>query len=231
MMVAGLAGILGAGQALLDECTAAVGMPELAPGSFRIREHAVNAVSGLRGEATLPHEHAHRSFADIRTVIAASSLETRAQELALEAFRLIAEAEGAVHGKAPETVTFHEVGALDSILDICLASSLFARLAPDRFVCGPLPLCDGEIRCAHGEIPAPAPAVLRMLHGIPVRGFAGAGETVTPTGLALLKAFGAAFGPWPAMTLERETIAYGEKVFPGVPNGAIFALGGTTGYA
>ena len=225
MLVAGLAGLSGADQALLDAMTADIGMPELASGSFAVREHFVSAVGGLQGNVTLPHEHAHRSFTDIKKIIEASGMEKEARELALNAFARIAEAEGAVHGKTAASVTFHEVGALDSILDICLASSLFTRLAPARFICGPLPVCDGEIRCAHGEIPSPAPAVLRLLHGIPVHGLPCKGETVTPTGLALLLAFGAEFGPWPAMVLEREVIAYGHRVFPGVPNGAIFAFG------
>lgn len=226
-MVAGLAGLLGADQKLLDDMTAEIGMKELGPGSFTLETRMVNAVSGLGGAVSLPHEHAHRSFTDIRALIQASAMAPAAVELAVEAFRIIAEAEGAVHGKDAASVTFHEVGALDSILDICLAASLFARLAPAAFICGPLPLCDGVIRCAHGEIPSPAPAVLRMLHGMPVTGFAAAGETVTPTGIALLKAFRAEFGPWPAMILERESIAYGTKVFTGVPNGALFASGKT----
>ncbi|MDL2271444.1 LarC family nickel insertion protein [Desulfovibrio sp. OttesenSCG-928-I05] len=225
IMVAGLAGLLDADQKLLDDLTAAIGIKELGPGSFSLEKRMVNAVSGLGGAVSLPHEHAHRSFTDIRALIQAGAMAPEAKELAVEAFRIIAEAEGAVHAKDAASVTFHEVGALDSILDICLAASLFVTLAPVRFICGPLPVCDGVIRCAHGEIPSPAPAVLRMLHGVPVTGFAASGETVTPTGIALLKAFSAEFGPWPAMVLERETIAYGTKVFANVPNGALFAFG------
>ena len=77
----------------------------------------------------------------------------------------------------------------------------------------------------HGLLPAPAPAVLKLLRGAPVHGIASRGETVTPTGLALLKAFDAEFGPWPSMVLENEALVYGTKVFPDVPNGAIFAYG------
>lgn len=225
IMAAGLAGLLGADQQLLDSLVAAIGIPELAPGSFAVAPHMVNEVSGLIGRVSLPHEHAHRTFKDIRAIIRASTLEDPAKDLAEKAFRLIAEAEAAVHGKDIDEVRFHEVGALDSILDICLGAALFTHLAPQRFICGPLPLCDGVIHCAHGQIPAPAPAVLHLLHGVPVRGIPGAGETVTPTGLALLKAFGAEFGPWPAFTLERECLAYGNRVFPDTPNGAIFAFG------
>ena len=81
------------------------------------------------------------------------------------------------------------------------------------------------IRCAHGILPSPAPAVLRMLKGVAIQGFSGSGETVTPTALALLKALGASFGPWPSMIVEKTVISYGTKVFGGTMNGAIWALG------
>ena len=133
-----------------------------------------------------------------------------------------------MHGKSPDEVCFHEVGALDSILDICLACALLDRLAPERFVVGPLPLADGSVLCAHGHIPAPAPAVLALLSGVPVRPFAGAptaGELVTPTALALLRAFACDFGPWPAFRVTATALVYGSKVFPGTANGAVFAVG------
>lgn len=224
IMVAGLARVLDADQPLLDSLIAAIGLPELA-GALAVTPHSLNGVGGWQCAVSLPHEHAHRTLADIRAIIAASALTDRARELAIRAFALIAEAEGGVHGKPAETVTFHEVGALDSILDICLAAALFDRLNPGVLVCGPLPVCDGSVRCEHGALPAPAPAVMRLLPGIPVRGLPSEGETLTPTGVALLKAFGAIFGPWPAMTVTREALIYGTRVFPGVPNGAIFALG------
>lgn len=224
IMVAGLARMLDADQALLDELVAAVGMPELA-GSLAVVPHAVNEVGGWRCRVTLPREHSHRTLADIRAIIAKSSLTEQARALAEKTFAVLAEAEGAVHGKAPEEVSFHEVGALDSILDICLAAALFDRLRPGSFICGSLPVCDGAVTCAHGTLPAPAPAVMRLLRGVPVHGIPTHGETLTPTGLALLRAFGASFGPWPAMTITSEALVYGTRVFAHVPNGAIFACG------
>ncbi len=224
IMVAGLARMLEADQPLIDGLIAAIGLPELA-GGLTVLPHSLNEVGGWQCRVTLPHEHSHRTLADIRGIIRASALEETAKALAEKAFAILAEAEGAVHGKTADDVAFHEVGALDSILDTCLAAALFAKLAPARFVCGSLPLCDGAVRCAHGTLPSPAPAVMRLLRDVPVHGIASAGETVTPTGLALLKAFGAEFGPWPAMTIEREALVYGTRVFEGVPNGAIFAFG------
>jgi uncharacterized protein (DUF111 family) len=224
IMVAGLARLLGADQSAIDAHIAAIGMKELA-GSLEVVPHARNEAGGWRCRVALPHEHSHRTLADIVSIINAGSLTDRAKGLAVNAFRLIAEAEGAVHGKDADAVSFHEVGALDSILDVCLAAALFDALSPDLFVCGPLPVCDGTVRCAHGKLPAPAPAVMRLLHGIPVRGIPSSGETLTPTGVGLLSAFGASFGTWPAMTIEAEALVYGARVFENVPNGAIFAFG------
>ena len=119
----------------------------------------------------------------------------------------------------PEAVRFHEVGALDSILDICMACVLFTRLSPARFVVSPLPIADGEVVCAHGVIPVPAPAVLELLEGIPVRPFSGEGETVTPTAIALLRSLGATFGPWPAMLVENGLWSTGRVFSPMRPTG------------
>lgn len=148
-----------------------------------------------------------------------------AKRLATGTFTLLATAKASVHGKKPEDIHFHEVGALDSILDICMSCELFTCLSPSRFVVSPLPLADGSVTCAHGIIPVPAPAVLELLEGIPVRPFPDEGETVTPTALALLRSLGATFGPWPVMRVERRALIYGSRVFTNAPNGAIFACG------
>lgn len=199
-------------------------LPELS-GSVRLVRREVNHVGGWHAEVTLPHQHEHRALADIAALIAASGLSESAKRLSTAAFTLLAGAEAAVHGKKPEEVHFHEVGALDSILDICASCELFARLAPARFVVSPLPLADGAVTCAHGVLPVPAPAVLELLEGVPVRPFGGQGETVTPTGLALVRTLGAEFGPWPAMRVERRALVYGTRTFVDAPNGAMFAWG------
>jgi uncharacterized protein (DUF111 family) len=214
----------GFGQKELEEAVGALGIPELR-GRVRLIGRSCGAVSGWGLEISLPRESRHRNLEDIREIFGKSSLTPGARALALESFRLLAEAEAGVHGVAPSEVTFHEVGALDSILDAGLSSLLFDLIGPDLFVSGPLPLCDGTIKCAHGLLPSPAPAVLRLLKGVPVRGIESEGETVTPTGLSLLLAFGAVFGPWPEMTVDAQALCYGSRTLPGVPNGALFALG------
>ena len=223
IMLAGLLRMTETAEAELDQLLTSL-MPELT-GSVKLVRKEVNAIGGWHAEVSLPHQHEHRTLADILDIIAASGLSERGRELSAATFTLLARAEAAVHGKSPEDVHFHEVGALDSILDICMACELFARLAPTRFVVSPLPVADGHVHCAHGIIPVPAPAVVELMEGVPVRPFPVQGETVTPTAMALLKALGAEFGPWPAMRVDKRALAYGTKVFEGVPNGALFAFG------
>lgn len=224
MLLTGLARMGNVEQAELDAMVEAMGVAALA-GCVRLEERSVNHVAGYGCVVDLPHEHAHRDLSTIKGILRDSTMPEAARDLAVACFELLAAAEGAVHGKAPETVCFHEVGALDSILDIGVACQLFARLAPARLVCSPLPLADGGVHCAHGWLPTPAPAVLRLLEGVPVCAFAGKGETITPTAIALLKAFGAEFGPWPSMALRTQCLVYGGKVFENAPNGTIFAMG------
>lgn len=223
IFLAGLLRMTELSEAMLDERLAAV-LPELA-GSVRLVRRQVNHIGGWHAEVSLPHQHAHRTLADITMLIAESGMDETAKGLATGAFMLLADAEAVVHEKKPEEVHFHEIGALDSILDICMSCELFTLLAPSRFVVSPLPLADGSVACAHGIVPVPAPAVLELLEGIPVRPFPGQGETVTPTALALLRTLGAAFGPWPAMRVEKRALVYGARIFADAPNGAVFAWG------
>jgi uncharacterized protein (DUF111 family) len=224
MLVTGLALMAEMSQEGLDLLLADIRLPALVGGA-RLVERSVHAVSGWGLSVSLPPETAHRSLKDILAIIRGSSLSVGAKAYAEKAFSLLAAAEAGVHGIAPSEIRFHEVGALDSILDICLAAMLFDILSPALFVSSPLPLADGGVRCAHGFLPTPAPAALALLDGVPVRGFPGSGETVTPTAIALLKAFGASFGPWPAMRIERRALVYGSKIFPDAPNGAVWACG------
>jgi uncharacterized protein (DUF111 family) len=184
-----------------------------------------NHVLGFGLESLVPEETNHRHLSDIREFFGQADMTPKARSLALEAFQLLAEAEGFVHDLDPEEVHFHEVGALDSLLDMGLAATLFDLLSPDRFVCGPLPLCDGVIKASHGLLASPAPAVAHLLKDVWVTGLASQGETVTPTAISLLKTFGAEFGPWPEMVVEREALIYGGRFLPNVPNGAQFVWG------
>ena len=224
MLVTGLALMARVDQPTLDTMVAALDLPGFT-GSVIIKPTEVEGISGWRAQVSLPESHAHRSHADIRKIIRSSSLTPQAREYAEATFRILAEAEGVVHNRPPDEITFHEVGALDSILDICLSAALVDLLAPDQVRCSPLPICDGEVQCAHGLLATPAPAVQHLLRDIPVYGIDSWGETVTPTALAVLKAIKTEFGHWPKMTVERVARVYGSRVLPNIPNGAIFAIG------
>lgn len=193
--------------------------------TVKIATKLIGGIAGWHAYVDLPARHEHRSPADIAALIMASSLEEEAKKTALDCFSLLAECEAQAHGISAEEVHFHEVGALDSILDICGASLFYHLLAAPKVICGPLPIGDGHVHCQHGLLPAPAPATLALLQGLSTCPFAGSGETVTPTAAALLHSLKAQFGPWPHMRVEWTTLVYGSKVFPETANGAAFALG------
>jgi uncharacterized protein (DUF111 family) len=224
MLLCGLARLLDLDAAALEQRVARVGVPALA-GALQVLPRTVGGITGWTARVTLPHEHAHRGLAEILAIIDAGSLAPAARAVARRAFVQLAEVEAEMHGIAVEEVHFHEIGALDSILDVCLVAELHAELGSPAVTCSPLPVSDGVVRCDHGLLATPAPAVLRMLEGVPVYGVADAGETVTPTALGLLLAMDARFGLWPPMTIARTARAYGTREFTGVPNGALFAAG------
>jgi pyridinium-3,5-bisthiocarboxylic acid mononucleotide nickel chelatase len=165
-----------------------------------------------------PHEHAHRRLNDIKAIIDASSMPDAAKSRAHRAFEVLAVAEGRVHRISPHEVTFHEVGALDAIVDICGVAMALEQVGVDDIVCSPLPMGTGTTRSAHGVIPLPAPATLEILRGSPVYGVDVKGETVTPTGAALVKSLSSRFGPMPAMSLSAIGIGSGNADWKALPN-------------
>jgi uncharacterized protein (TIGR00299 family) protein len=162
--------------------------------------------------------HAHRPYRLIRDRLGGAAFSARAKRIALDAFRLLAEAEAHVHGVAPEEVEFHEVGSDDAIADITGVAALVDSLAIDEVHCSPVPLGRGLTRGAHGPIPLPSPATLEILHGIPIEGTDLRGETVTPTGAALIRTLATRFGPGPAMVLETVGVGAGRRSWPDRPN-------------
>lgn len=223
MMLTGLSRLCDVSEDELNAIVDQIGLEALS-NCAKVVPHSVNNISGWRAEIDLPHEHHHRTYATIIDLIESSTLDPDAKILASKAFKILGEAEAKVHNAQLSDVHFHEVGALDSILDTCVAAALFTRIAPKDFFCSPLPICDGTVNCEHGLLATPPPAVQEMLSGIPVYGVDASGETVTPTALAFLKAAGAQFGNWPECKIGTSARAYGGKVFPNLPNGAIFFL-------
>lgn len=152
----------------------------------------------------------HRTFRDIKKIISGSALSPGVKRLGTDIFRIIAEAEGKVHGIKADDVHFHEIGAMDSIIDIVGAAIALEAIGPDMVVCSPLPLGSGWTNTMHGRLPIPAPATLEILRGAPVAPSPVEFELTTPTGAAVMKA-AASFGPMPAMTIEKVGYGAGKK--------------------
>ncbi|HSP79449.1 MAG TPA: nickel pincer cofactor biosynthesis protein LarC [Myxococcaceae bacterium] len=192
-----------------------------------------HAISGTHLDVELDERevHPHRAYSDIREMIeGASTLPERAKERALAVFRAIGEAEAKVHGVSLEDIHFHEVGAVDSIVDVCGAAVVLELLGDPEVYAAPPPLGSGSIRVAHGNMPIPVPATLELLRDVPVR-FEGVGELTTPTGAALLKVLAHIGPPPPDFIVERIGYGVGTKDFRDRPNVLRASLGRAQGRA
>ena len=164
------------------------------------------------------HQHHHRGFSDIVAMIEGSTLSQTVKERATRIFRRIGEAEAKIHGVALEKVHFHEIGAVDSIVDIVGACIAVELLGVDVIHAAPPPLGTGFVETAHGRFPVPAPATLELLKGIPTQASSIPAELVTPTGAALLAEFCTSFGPMPAMTIDGTGYGAGTRDLGKTPN-------------
>lgn len=162
--------------------------------------------------------HRHRSFRDIRALIERSRLDPRVQERSIAIFTKLAAAEGRVHGVAPDKVEFHEVGAIDSIVDIVGTAIGLTELGVEAVYASALPLGSGTVRTRHGVIPVPAPATVDLLRGFPVRFGDGTGELVTPTGAAIVASLATAGEPLPPLRIEAVGYGAGSRTLEDRPN-------------
>jgi hypothetical protein len=181
------------------------------------RPHAGHDHEPGRGQRTHAHPHG-RSFAEIRRLLSVAKLEASVQERALAIFEALAAAEGHVHGVPPERVHFHEVGAVDAIVDVVGAAFGLARLGIEWVSATPVALGGGSIDTEHGRLPLPAPATLELLRGLPSVPAHADFETVTPTGAAILRSVVDEFGPMPALTVERIGHGAGDARSSPLPN-------------
>jgi uncharacterized protein (TIGR00299 family) protein len=186
---------------------------------FVVHEHAhAHTHAHAHDEPGTGHHHEHRSLADIRTLIDRSELSPAGKGRAKAMFERLAAAEAEIHQMPIEQVHLHEVGALDSIIDI--VGSVFALewAGADRVVCSPLNVGGGTVQSAHGLFPVPAPATVKLLSGAPVYAGAIQKELVTPTGALIATSYAESFGPVPAMNIDRVGYGAGERDTPGTPN-------------
>lgn len=158
-----------------------------------------------------------RRLTDITEIIRSAKFPPKAEALAIKTFQLLAEAEANAHGIPIGQVHFHEIGATDTILDICSAVLLFTDLEIDSVISAPLPMGHGFTQCAHGTVPVPAPALNTLLKDCVVTGSQIQGETLTPTGIALLKAMDCTFAAFPTLNISAVGCGAGQKDFE-IPN-------------
>lgn len=166
------------------------------------------------------HDHAHShhhhaSLHDIEHIVRGHlSLPTTVADNVMAVYRLIADAESKAHGKSVSEIHFHEVGTMDAIADITAVCLLMHRLAPDEIIVSPVHVGSGQVHCAHGILPVPAPATATILQDVPIYGGSIQGELCTPTGAALLKHFADSFGGMPVMRTSAIGYGMGKKDFP-----------------
>ncbi|MDM5200834.1 LarC family nickel insertion protein [Fictibacillus enclensis] len=159
------------------------------------------------------HDHVHRKASTILEMIETSELPVRVKERSRRVFEVIAEAEGKIHGMDPKEVHFHEVGAMDSIIDVIGVCLALEDLQVDRIVASPVPTGYGKVRMAHGLYPIPAPATAEILKGVPLEAFHVKGELTTPTGAGFLKALADDYGYMPPLVIRKIGYGAGQKDF------------------
>ena len=183
--------------------------------------HVTMLIDGAEEESHDHHEHEHHhehghhhsSLHDIEHIVADLKLPSKVKDDILDVYELIAKAESHVHGMPVSDIHFHEVGTMDAIADVTAFCMLINEIAPDRIIASPIHTGSGQVHCAHGILPVPAPATEYLLQGIPSYSTDTRGELCTPTGAALLKHFASSFGPRPVMATDKTGYGCGKKDF------------------
>ncbi len=212
----------------VDALREALGGLGVDPASVSVTRVSRAGVSATKVRVVEPHEqapdhhhhhhHHHRSLMEIAGLIDRSGLSAAGKARAKALFRRLAAVEADIHQMPVEQVHLHEVGALDSIVDIVGAVFAMEWLGVADVAASPLNLGSGTVECEHGTFPVPAPATARLLTGVPVYSSGTPGELVTPTGALLVTGYAASFGPLPPMRIERVGYGAGDRDVPGVPN-------------
>lgn len=159
------------------------------------------------------HHHHHSGMHDIEHIVAGLDIPKRVRGNVLAVYRLIAQAESEVHGVPVDEIHFHEMGTMDAVADVTAVCLLMDALALDEVVVSPVHVGSGQVRCAHGILPVPAPATALLLKGVPIYGGRIQGELCTPTGAALLRHFASRFGEMPVLTVQAIGYGMGKKDF------------------
>ena len=176
--------------------------------------------------ASRPRQHEpHRGLKEIQQIVRNASIASAAQERALAIFQALGEAEAKIHNTDVEKIHFHEVGAVDAIVDIVCASVGSLALGIDEWVCSPLNVGGGTVECAHGRFPVPSPATVELLRGAPVYSSGVDAELVTPTGAAIVKTLCVRFTPFPSMKITASGYGAGSRDLANQPNVVRLTIG------
>jgi uncharacterized protein (TIGR00299 family) protein len=204
----------------LDEAAWRAGLEKLDLSGYEIQVKKVHKgpIAATQVEVLCEESRVHRHLGDIEALINASGLPLPVQERSVAVFRRLAQAEARVHGESIENVHFHEVGAVDAIVDVVGAALGLWMMEVEEVYVSALPMGHGFVDCAHGRLPLPAPATVELAQGLPVVNLDVEAELVTPTGAALLSTLGTGFGAWPSMVLEQTGYGAGQRdlEFPNV---------------
>ncbi len=200
------------------------------PEHIELREHNYVQSDSTRAGAPAPHDHEHgRGLKQILEIIRKAGISDGAKRTAIAIFEALGAAEAKIHNNEIENVHFHEVGAVDAMVDIICAAVGADALGVDEIVCSPLNVGGGTVKCGHGVLPVPVPATVELLQGAPVYSSGIQVELVTPTGAAILKTLAKRFAPFPAMTIEKSGYGAGSRDFPGHANVVRLTIGESQG--
>lgn len=217
---------LGFQESYLADCVAGLGIGEVEMDVSDVKRRQIRAKAFNVRPPAGPEP---RDYRDIVRIIRDSTLSGSVKAKSIEAFDILAEAEAGIHGLPKEEVHFHEVGAVDSIVDVVGSFIGLESLEIERVVCSPLALGSGSVECEHGTLPVPAPATLKIAEGLPVRGWDTGGELTTPTGAAILKAAAVDFGSIPRMKITGVGYGAGARDPERIPNIMRLVVGETSG--
>ena len=186
----------------LTQELAKLGLSHYDVSKTQVTKNGISATQALVRVEQDHHDHHHRHLADITAIIDRSELSEAVKRDSQRIFRRLAEAEAKVHNTSPEKIHFHEVGAMDAIIDVVGAVIGLHALAIDTITCSALHVGTGTVKCAHGTLPVPAPATAELIRGKPAYATGIRGELLTPTGAAILTTLASDFGPLPSMTID-----------------------------
>ncbi|MGC2235245.1 MAG: nickel pincer cofactor biosynthesis protein LarC [Pyrinomonadaceae bacterium] len=186
-----------------------------------------SGISAIHAEVKVPHEHAHRHLHTIEKIIGDSLLDEKIKKRAIAIFTKLAEAEAKIHGIDVQKVHFHEVGAMDAIIDVVGACICFELLGIEKFACSKIHVGSGFAKMAHGKFPVPPPAVAELLQNVPIYSTEIEGELITPTGAAIIATVCEEFGQIPEMRVEKTAYGAGTREYKDFPNVLRLILGET----